>query len=872
MIWHSSEAQDVVKFLNSDENNGLSAERADELYKLYTFEAAEKPSLIKIFFSQLKGYLAAIMLISALLSIVLSIVFKTNTWSLSVTAVAVIFLGTAFAAAEQYISEKTKRSVKAQKISSARVIRNGEEITVTSNQVVPGDILILNAGELIPADARLIGAVNFRCDEYVLTGETVDVEKDALMVYEDIAPTNERKNMVFADCCVTHGYAKAVVTDISPNTEANKQRQNLKTGKASGNAFENTIHFINKYSLIIAGITSTLIFILTILFNLNQDLNFSHFVVNTFMNSTAIIVSAIPETLPASIAIILWSAIKNMDNSGNYTPRSSAIEAVSGVSVICAEKTGVLTPNQMTVAKIFDGKKITDLTETLPDEESSAVVKMAMICGNAINFSSNSNEINTDSGDQAIADFCLKHEGLSTTDCLHLYPMVSAVDFDNNHRLITTVNMIGGKHYVITKGAPEALVNACANANPEILLKISEHLAEDALRVIGVAIKQIDEVPAIPSASELETELSFLGFIGLEDTPDYSTVKTVEQCEKAGIRTVMITGDSLTTAKAIARRIGIFHDSMNAITGEELSLISDEELDRTVNLYSVFARITPNEKYRIIKALQHNNETVAVTGSRNSDAPVLRKAAVGISPSGATDVVHFASDFSVKDTGIKNIANIIKASKSVFFNIRKIIHYFLSCNIGELLALLLSTLIFGAPALIAAQVLIINFITDVLPAISMSFSPIDSRVIYSRKKEHTKIFPLRAVITIAIQSVTLAVLTLIGFNAGVAASVQHGQTMALAVLGLSQIIHILPSYSERLMINSRLFKYKLIFAQVGISVAILLAIMLSPARALFGLAALTGVQWTTAILLVALFILIDELIKVGFYFYNKFKG
>ncbi len=873
MIWHSSDKDSVTAFFGTDENSGLSSQKAEELHDLYVEQTVKsKPSFIKLLSAQLNNYIALIMIVAVAFCIVISVVSGSKTWILSAAVAVIIVIDALFNALQQYTADKIKHGVKSTKKSVVKVIRDGKETEIDSDYLVTGDIMLLNAGDYIPADARLLQTANFRCDEYILTGETVDVEKDAYSTFEDIAPLSHRRNMVFEGCSVMHGSAKAIVTDTGTNTEYAKS---LKLKKASSNndsAYKSVVNLINKYSVIISCVTAFIIFLLTVLFNLQQsEMSFSGLVANSFADSLAVVLAAVPEALPATISVILWAAIKKLQRNGNLILKTSTLQNAANISVICADKTGVLTPDNMCVAKVFDGKSICDTESEEPSDTAKAVVKMAMICGNSLDYSDSSSETVEDSSAAALADFCRSFDSVSVDECKNMYPMLASVPFDNEHRMITTVNMINGKYFVISKGSPASLLKCCVNSSDK-LNEIAENLADDALRVIAVGIKEIESVPAIPGAAELESGLSLLGFIGLSDTPDAETVKTVEECKNAGIRTVMITGDALPTARAVARRIGILPDNMNSVTGKQIEEMSDAELDLKVNSYSVFARVSPTDRYRIVRALQHNNETVAVTGSRNSDAPVLRKANVGFSPdSNVSDVVCNAADVTSQKLTLKNISDVIKAAKSTYFNVRRVIYYFLSCNIGELLAFFLCTLFFGKPMLLAAQLLWINLITDILPSLSVGLSPTDENAAHIRPQQYKKIFNLRSVISIGIQSIFLCIFSLVAYKTGCRISIECGRTMALGIFGFAEILHILPSYSDKLIINTDLRRQKTVLINVAASVLLMLGVMLLPIKSVLGLTDLTGGQWTTIILMSVILALIDELIKIGFYLYKKFS-
>ncbi|MBQ0084467.1 MAG: cation-transporting P-type ATPase [Clostridiales bacterium] len=871
MIWHSTEKTEVINYLESNENEGLTEQKAAELYTAYKSELKKKkPNYLKILVSQFNKYLTLITFVAALVTAGVSIIAASESWILSVSVIAIIVLDTLFDAYQQYYSQKIKYDAKYLLNFSVDVIRNGNKISVNSGELVRGDIILLKAGDLIPADARLLQTVNFRCDEFILTGETVDAEKDADGIFEDITEPAKRKNMVFEGCSVTHGTAKAVVTDLKPYTEYSNLKKIKKTIEKDENAFARVLDFIGKYSLIISGIAAFLFFVLLIIFSISATAGFAELVGESLLNSLGLIITLVPETLPATVTIILWTAVKKL-NASNKIRKTSVLENIAGVSVICADKTAVLTPDKMAVKKVFAGDKVIDIDEYGADKTANAVIEMAFICGNSINYGDNSFDAISDSGNSALENYCIKAKGMGIDECKNIYPMESYLPFDSEKKIITSINMINGRHFVISKGAPEEIIKLCANINTEQVLKVFEDMAQDALHIIAIATKPIDSVPAIPSANDLEYGLSFVGLIAFEDIPESASVRAVKDCADIGIRTVMITGDNLYTAKAVARRLGILPDGMAAITGEELRNLSEEELTSTVNGYSVFARVSPEDKYKIIKALRHNNESVAVTGFKNSDAPTLRKADVGFAcRSNASPVVCNAADISCEDISLKSICGIISACRDTFFKIKKIIHYFLSCNIGELLAVIFGLLIFSKPILIAPQLLFINFITDVLPAVSLSHSPNDSGE-GNGAKEHKKLFSPSAIISIAIQSVLLCVLTLIAYSAGVKISDTCGQAMALCVLGLSQILHMIPNNSDRLIINTKLSNYKIIFPIMLLAAALIVIAVATPVSTVLGLTAASGVVWPKVILLSLIFFAGDELIKLGISLYKKLK-
>lgn len=872
MIWHSSDADTVLRYFGTDKHSGLTAQKADELQALKKADK-EHPfiKLLKMIFSQLKqtAYIAIIVL--ALLCTLLSIIAKTVWWPY-ITVIAMLLVGTISFALQEYFTKDARHQVKSIRRCFVDVLRDGETLHIPSDRIVVGDIIILNTGDYIPADARLIETVNFRCDEYALTGEIVDVEKDCDAVTEDITEIAGRNNMVFAGCSVTHGSAKAVVTDIDKDTEINRMHL-LNKKRGSGDIpFGKTIELVRKYTFSVAAVTAALICFILLIFNLTKtEQNFALFVGDTLINTLPILIAAVPETLPITAALVIWAAIKVLSEKGIVFNKLSALEKAADISVICADKTGVLTPDEMSVAEIFD---CTDLKDDLENPGNAAVLtaKLALICGNGVDNGLAASNLIADSSVKALSDFCGRFEISDSEQLLNMYPLLAHLPFDNTRQRITTVNMINGKPVVIVKGAPEKIVPICKNADADKLISIYEAMAEKELRVIAVAYRPISELPAIPTAEELEQNLKFAGFVGLADAPDADIIATVEQCELSGIKTVMTTGDSEINSKAVARRIGIFHDGMKCTTGEEIKRFTDEELFRDVTGYAVFARLDDTDRYRIVRSLMHNNETVAVTGSKSTDAPVLRKADVGFAiDETATDVARNAADIIVSNGRISTLLNVIKNSRNIFEEIKRIIYYFISCNLGELLVLFVGALLFSNSVLIASQLLLVNLLTDILPCVALGLSPADDSVLSKSAKKSRNVFTVKATISLTIQAVIICILTLIASGIGNAVNTQVAQTMALATLSVLQIVHIFPSYSEKILIDTNILKHKYIFIGSGLCLALLLIIMLSPLATLFGLAALTLNQWLIIALFAVIMFAADEVIKIGFNIYYNSK-
>ncbi len=858
MIWHSSDKNAVLSYFNVDKENGLSAAKAQLILDEINASGTENKfaTYLKTFTKQFNNITTIILLAAVVLCAIISLIANADINLTNLMIIAVMAIFGVMSVVKNYFLEKFDGSADTYKKYTATVLRDGEKINIKSDEIVTGDIIYLNAGDYIPADARLIEATNLRCDEYVLTGEIVYVDKEADYITEDISEIKNRKNMVFAGCSVMSGHALAVVTEIRNETELAKQKINKSYLYEDKNS---QIAQVCKYSGIIIAVVCAVIFILNLIFSgSSPDQNFALTVINAVIFCTAIAIACYPESLPSIVAAIKSIGIKKLQSAGIIVLNQSVIKKASKISVICADKGEVFTTDKLTVAKLFNGKKITDVNEGL-DDTDLMLIKLSSLCND---------EENPDPTDYALFDICETSAGIPKNDLKNLYPTLSLIPFDNERKLITAVKMVNGKPFAIVKGAPEALVTKCVGIDGTAALKVNELLAADALKVIAVGYKELDEVPAIPSTTELENGLTFAGFIGFETKLSFNAIETVRALENANIRSVLITGDNLATAKAIAEKVGILKGNLKCITDEELSALSDEELDKEITSFAVFARISPENRFRIVRALQHNNEKVAITGSSVYDAPALRKATLGIAlKSTAADVAKNASDLIIEDTSLSSILTAIATCKNIYASIKRTLHYILSSNLGELLTVLLGLIIFRIPILLAVQLLFVNVITDIFPALSIGMAPIDTVKI---TKDKSRIFTLKSSAKLAIEAVFMTVLCLIGFANGNAFSPDIARTVVFGIVGFSQILHISSCYSESYIWQSEIYKNKYILITTLISAVVMILALATPIGIVFGLAALPAKCVWTIVLLSLIFIVGDELIKLGFSLYQKY--
>ncbi len=858
MIWHSSEKNQVLNFFNVDSQKGISSAKAEIMLKDIrdTEQESNISRLIKSFAKQFDNRTYIVLLVSILVSVIVSLIAKTDVKLSTLMIIAVIAIFGLFTLLKNHFIEKFDSENDTYKKYSAVVMRDGEKITISSDEIVTGDILILNSGDYIPAEARLIETVNFRCDEFVLTGETVYVDKDADVTVPDISEIKERKNMVFAGCSVMSGQAVAIVTELGSDTELAKQKINksyLYEDRKS------QVAQVCRYSGIIIAAICAIIFILNLIFSgTNSEQNFAITVLNSIIICAATAIACYPESLPSIVTAIKSMGIKKLHSVGIIILNQSVIKKVSKISVICADKGDVFTKKALKVAKLFNGKKLTDINEGI-DEQDALLLKLSALCFD---------ETNPAPTDEALFSICENELNINKEDFKNLYPALSIIPFDNERKLITTVNMVNGKPFAIVKGAPEVLIQKCNGINSEAALKMNDALATDALKVIAIGYKELEEAPVIPNSEELENELIFAGFIGFEAELSDECKNTVKKLNNANIRTVLITGDNLATAKAIAEKAGLLQNNLKCITDEELSAMTDEELDREVTTYAVFARISPENRFRIVKALQHNNEKVAITGNSVFDAPSLRKAALGIAlKSSSSDVAKNAADLIIEDTSLSSILTAIATCKNVYFSIKKTLHYILSSNLGELLTVLLGLIIFRIPVLLAVQLLFVNLITDVFPALSIGMAPIDTVKITNDK---SRIFTFNSSIKIAIEAILITIFSVLSFSFGISHSPEVARTLVFSFIGFSQILHIISCYSDAYIWKSGILKNKYIVFTTVLSVLVMLLALLTPFGSLFDLAAIPTDCVLKLILMIGIFFILDELLKFATFLYRKY--
>ncbi len=868
MIWHSTTAQNALDKYKTDSKVGVSSKKAAERIEKYgknILIEKEKKSFFARFLDQLKDFMVIVLIIAAIVSFFASLLDGEKDWFEPIIIIAIVIGNALLGVYQESKAENALEALKSMTAPSAKVLRDGVVQTIQASMLVPGDIIMLEAGDYIPADARLLEASLFRCDESALTGESVPVEKDANAIVDDIVTIGDRINMIYSGCSVTNGRATAMVTETGMNTEVGKIAHLLENETEGTTPLKAKLTALGKTLGLVTLIVCAIVFVIGIIGNFRSPEPFATMLLNMFMTSVSLAVAAIPEGLPAIVTVVLALGVQRMVKSNAIVKSLPAVETLGSASVICTDKTGTLTLNKMTVTKVYDGDDILDLEQDTVSDKAKALIRLGSICTDVLVEHNGSRK--SDIGDPteiAIANCCEKHLGLSKAEIDSRFPRTCDIPFDSERKLMTTVNVIEGRPYAIVKGAPEILLEKCISGNIEAALKANTSLAEDALRVIAVAIKPLDELPSNPTSEELENDLSFVGLIGMIDPPRPEAVKAVSLCKKAGIKTVMITGDHIITAKAIATKIGIFDENSLAITGAELSNLSDEELYNNIEKYSVFARVTPEDKIRIVKAWQSKGKIVSMTGDGVNDAPALKAADIGCAMGiTGTDVAKGAADIILTDDNFATIVTAVKEGRGIFDNIRKTVQFLISCNLGEIITVLFGMIIFGVSPFAAIGLLWINLVTDTAPAICLGMEPVSKDIMdLPPRDKNENIFNKSLVIKAIVQGALFAISALCSFAIGRASGAAQGATTAFITMALSQIFYVLSVRSDKLIPFSHLKSNKYVWLAIAFSVIMTFLVAATPLNTLFALTNISVGLWACALLLSLIPMLGGEVYKL----------
>ncbi|HIH2524476.1 TPA: cation-translocating P-type ATPase [Enterococcus faecium] len=860
--------EEVKKVTEADPDTGLSSQEVDERRKkqgLNKFDEAPKESMIKKFFRSLSDFTTIILLVAAVISFYTAFATEHGDLFEGLLIIAIVVINSVLAIVQEGNAEKALESLQDMNKQTATVIRDGKVTTVESEQLVVGDILVLESGDAISADARLIEASQLRVEESALTGESEAVEKDAAFIAEEDESLGDQLNMVFKGCTVAAGRGKAIVTAIGMATEMGKIADLLNENTMQKTPLQVRLNQLGKRISMIALAAAALVFVIGEL--QGEPL------LEMFMTSISLAVAAVPETLTVIVTLTLAYGVQKMARKHAIIRQLPAVETLGTANVICSDKTGTLTQNEMRVRRVWSKEdEVTNIEDSMTNS-AMEILKMAVLCTD-VTVEQEDDDLVIKGNPTEVAIVRAVEENYHTkAELEEKYPRVNELPFDSERKMMTTVHQMGEKYISITKGAFDVLAPRFSSGDVEQAAIVNDRFGKRALRVIAVGYATYDEEPQDISSEALEKDLRLIGLIGMIDPPRPESKGAIKRAKKAGIKTVMITGDHVVTASAIAKELGILNDPSEALSGSELHQLSDEELDARVKALSVYARVTPEDKIRIVKSWQRTGAVVAMTGDGVNDAPALKASNVGCAMGiTGTDVAQSAADMILTDDNFATIVDAVSQGRSVYQNIRKAINFLLSCNISEIFIVLIAMLLgWGAP-FTAVQLLFVNVVADGLPGFALGREPAEHGIMDQPPiPKNEGIFARGLLQKIAINAGVFTIVTLFGYYLGsyvdtispwVDASQHVGQTVAFLILAYSSILHVFNVRSSQSIFKVNLATNKALVEMALLALAITTAVALLPfTQELFGLVHISLNHWFLVGILSIVPIAVNELIK-----------
>lgn len=882
--WFSKSGEDVAKFFETDMIKGLSSEQVEEKRSVYgtnEIVSKNKKSIAKMILEQFQDFMIIILIIAAVIS---GIVGQSNGegFTDSIIILVIVILNAVIGVIQELKAQKSLESLKNLSAPHSKVIRDGKLQDLESKYLVPGDIVVLETGDYVPADLRLIEAVNLKTQEAALTGESLPVEKTTEKIDKEDIGIGDRLNQAFSSSLVTYGRGKGIVVSIGMQTEVGKIATMLDSVDDSETPLSRRLEALGK-TLGIAALVICLVIFAVGSFVHGKE------IFEMFMTAVSLAVAAIPEGLPAISTIVLSIGVQRMVKRNAIIRTLPSVETLGSATVICSDKTGTLTQNKMTVEKIFYNNEIFGVEEKKYNVDDHLRLLMnSMILCNDTKVTKDGEEFKLagDPTETALVDLGIKLNMLKTT-MDDENPRVEEIPFDSERKLMSTVNNTNQGLFVYTKGGVDEILSKCSKIyldNQEMALsaeninyikQVNEEMAKGALRVLAMAYKRVDKVPTHDEMNNLESELVYIGMVGMIDPARPEAKEAVEKCKTAGIKPVMITGDHKVTAMAIAKDIGILENESEAITGSELEKMPQEELEKNVKNYSVYARVSPEHKVRIVKAWQSQGEVVAMTGDGVNDAPALKTADIGAAMGiVGTDVAKEAADVVLTDDNFATIVSAVEEGRRIYDNILKAVQYLLSSNIGEIIVLFVATM-FGwlAEPLLPIHILWINLVTDSLPALALSVDPAEKDIMKRKARKDKNIFSKGMTFRVIYQGIMVGVLTLLAFCIGCRfdfASLANpevamtAQTMAFAVLAMSELVHAYNVRSNKESIFKIKLKTNMVLVLATLVSLLLMVVVLGVPvlQGMFEVTELSITNWVWVILLSLAPLTIVEILKL----------
>ncbi|MDE7105771.1 MAG: calcium-translocating P-type ATPase, PMCA-type [Anaeroplasmataceae bacterium] len=853
------QVEELMKEYGTSSSNGLNASRVIKNRKTYGENKIKEKKKTSIFVKFLKSFKDSLILI-LMAAAIISVILDPNEYVDSIIILVVVFFNSILGVVQETKAERSLEALKKMASPTSKVIRDGHTTIIPSEELVVGDIMLIGAGDHISADARILEAYSLAVDESALTGESLPVHKEAGNIHEENLSLGDQKNMVFSSTYITSGKAKVLVTQVGMKTEMGKIANLLNEQEDGTTPLQHKLSSVGKAIGIMALIICAAVFVLEMIAEWKNGASLSKVWVDCFKTAIALAVAAIPEGLATVVTIVLAIGVGKMSKRNAIVKRLPAVETLGSCSVICSDKTGTLTQNKMVVQKLY--KNEMKSIRFLDSKEKELLSYFAICCDATIDKEKafgDSTEIALLEANQQVGN---KNENINK---ILEYP------FDSDRKMMTTVIEKNGKYLAITKGAFDAIIERCVNTIEEKnrAKRANDQMAQDALRVLALGVQSYSSKPTL---NMLEKRMEFLGLVGMMDPARPEVKDAIATAKTAGIRTVMVTGDHIITATAIAKDLGILDDAHKAITATELNQISDEKLSETIEEYSVFARVAPKDKVRIVEAWQKKDAIVAMTGDGVNDAPALKKADIGCAMGiTGTDVSKEAADMILVDDNFNTIVSAVKQGRGIYDNIKKCVKYLLSSNIGEVITIFMASLIsaltnlsMGVP-LLPIHLLWINLITDSLPAFGIGMEDVEDGIMEEQprgKKEG--FFAHHMSLQIVIEGIIIGLCAIIAYCIGHFLEHSHtlGQTMAFFTLSSSQLLHAYNVKSKHSIFSLKSYKNHFLNFAILVGFALQFVVVYCPGiNTLFAFTPLSPTNLVICIGLSLLICVYSELFK-----------
>ena len=876
--FYNQKIEDVAQELETSSSQGLSVNQIEELRTKYgsnSLTSKKKISIWQRFLAQFKDFMIIVLIVAALLS-----GFVAQEWTDAAIIMIVVILNAVLGVFQETRSEEAINALKKMATPNAHVRRDGQIVEIPSTELVPGDVVLLEAGDVVPADLRLTLTKSLKIEESALTGESVPVDKDSEPVNEKKLALADQDNMAFANTNVTYGRGEGIVTATGMTTEVGKIATMLNNTDETDTPLKRNLNQLGKTLTIMILLICAVVFVVGFFTKKGTEPT-DKLAIDMFLVAVSLAVAAIPEGLPAIVTIILALGTQVMAKHNSIVRKLPAVETLGATDIICSDKTGTLTQNKMTVEQVYYDNQVHNSSNSINHDNHAL---MAMVLANDSKLDDN-NQLLGDPTETALIQYALDQK-IDVHNLLANHKRLQEVPFDSGRKLMSTINEDSGQYFVAVKGAPDQLlkrvtrieldgkVSEITEKQKDEIMLSNQNMAKNALRVLGLAYKPVEQLYDDPATDNVEQDLIFAGLVGMIDPERPEAKEAIKEAHSAGIRTVMITGDFQVTAQAIAERLGILKPGQDerVVTGAQLDEFSDEYLEKHVADFDVYARVSPEHKVRIVKAWQAQGKIVAMTGDGVNDAPSLKQADIGIGMGiTGTEVSKGASDMVLADDNFATIVEAVKQGRKVFSNIQKAILYLMSCNVGEVLTVFMMTML-GWDILAPVQLLWINLVTDTLPAIALGLEPVEKGIMKRTPRgKKSNFFSGGVASSIVYQGILEGVIVLTTYQLGLNfgphmgnANLQHADalTMAFLTLGLIQLFHAFNSkYIHQSVFSKRTFANKWFNWAILISAVVMAAVELPFMTKFFDVTELNSTQWLIVLGAGICMIVIVEIVK-----------